>query len=226
VLRADIEKTGGDYASRIGAVARTIEGRTPHSFGRGAPFQYAEDEVVHGSNGMTATLLGLPDDPLREPDPEALSRLALMYGLSFWMGAVPMIYMGDELGQGNNADTRDGALVAADGRWLQRPRLDPLRMELHEQRRGVPGALRALFEELRQARAGLPQRDPVAPHVEPNPEPALLILAHGDNEKAWFNFSAHEVKAEAPDSHWRTIHAGLRADGTLPAWGMHWSRRA
>ena len=226
VLRADIEKAGGDYASRIGAVARTIEGREPASFGRGAPFQYAEGEVVHGSNGMTATLLGLPEDPLREPDPNALSRLALMYGLSYWMGAVPMIYMGDEMGQGNNTDTRDAALVAADGRWLQRPRLDPLRLELRDQQRGVPGALRVLFDALRAARAGLPLRDPVAPRVEPAADPAVLVLAHGYNEKAWFNFSGREARVDLPGPGWRTMFAGLHEDGTLPAWGMHWSCRA
>ena len=226
VLEPEMAGAGYDYAQRIGEVARRVEGRSPLSFGRGAPFQYGEGDTPHGSNGMTASLLGLPDDPDAEPDAHALARLALMYGLMFWIGTVPMIYMGDELGQVNNASPADAARLAADGRWLQRPVLDEARLRRATEGKGVPAAVRARFEALRLARLQLPLVGEVTPTVVAENEPALLTLTRGEHEMAWFNLGGEPLRVGDPGPAWRTVYEGLDADGILPPWGMHWSVRA
>ncbi len=226
VLREDLQRTGMDYEARIARAARRIEGRDATSFGRGAPFQYAHDEHVHGSIGMTASLLGLPADPRADPDAASMARLALMYGLAFWVGAVPMIYMGDELGQGNNADPGDAVRIEADGRWMQRPRLDEERIHLAAQGIGVPAAVRALFNRLCRARAQLSLLGMCAPCVVAESEPALLTLKRGEHELAMFNFSSRDVAVTMAGPGWSTLYPGMRDDGVLPAWGMHWGVRS
>lgn len=189
VLREQVESSGDDFRQRIGAAADFLEGRTPGSFARGVAFQSgAAGNAVHGSNGMTASLVGLPDDPLATPDPAALRRFALVHALAFWVGAVPLLYMGDELGQTNNAADDDADLIAGDGRWLQRPALSPAAFDALTAGEGVPPAIFTTLRALTDVR-----RDPRWPaaHAVGVVEQTcrtVLLLRRGDDARALFHF--------------------------------------
>ncbi|MDE2154534.1 MAG: amylosucrase [Xanthomonadaceae bacterium] len=193
VLRPQVEAAGGDFVRRIGKVAAFLEGRTPGSFARGAAFQTPDEDAVHGSNGMTAALVGLPDGPLDAIDPAALRRYVLLHALAFWVGAVPLIYMGDELGQPNNAAAADAARVAQDGRWLQRPRLSAAALDALAARRGVPASTFAALTALVAARRHRHWPAGAAVSVPDHADPGLLIVRRGDRALGIFNFAAHET---------------------------------
>lgn len=233
VLRPLVEARGEDFAQRIGRAAAFLEGRVAGSFARGAAFQAHDEHSVHGSNGMTASLVGLPDDPLAPIDPAALRRYALLHALALWVGAVPLLYMGDELGQPNNADPADAARLSMDGRWLQRPHLSGAALALLAQQRGVPAATVGVLRALMAAR-----RDPrwtagTAPTLVEHADAALLILRRGDDALGVFHFGradiALDLTALGAGAGWCDAFASGAAEGgavrTLAPWATLWRFR-
>lgn len=234
VLRPLVEARGEDFAQRIGRAAAFLEGRVAGSFARGAAFQAHDEHSVHGSNGMTASLVGLPDDPLAPIEPAALRRYALLHALALWVGAVPLLYMGDELGQPNLADPAEAARVARDGRWLQRPRLSAEALVLLAQQRGVPAATVGVLRALMSAR-----RDPrwaaaTAPTLVEHADPALLILRRGDDALGVFHFGhadlALDLATLGAGAGWSDAFSSGAAGGnavrTLAPWATLWRFRS
>lgn len=218
-----------DAAACVVRAAHFLEGGGD-SYARGAAFQQ-QNAGVHGTNGMTASLLGLDAPADQAPWQEALARFALMYGLAYWIGMVPLVYMGDEFGQTNNCDSGDAARLAADGRWLQRPRYDLQRAAQADAGIGVPAATRTLLRQLALARRALPAGSLESPvEIVALPDPALLGLRRGAHSTALFNFApgVRDVDAAALglEDDWQLLWPGLArgGDGTLqiPAWGMAW----
>ncbi len=104
-----------DRNSQICA-ANVLTGGDPGCFGDGEAFQAFDG--VPSVNGMTASLCGVPEDPL------GVARHALLYGVCLALDGVPVIYMGDEFGLTNDRTYRDDPVKAKEGRWLQRPSMD------------------------------------------------------------------------------------------------------
>ncbi len=121
VLRPELqdEPDGGD--ARLVRVANFFAGQTPGSYATGANFQARPDGQVHGTNGMTAALLGLSSAQTPQQLQNAFARLKLMYGLAMSAGGTPLIFMGDELAQGNDHRPAAQWPAGADGRQLHRP---------------------------------------------------------------------------------------------------------
>ena len=89
-------------------------GRFEGSWARGVPFQENPRTGDCRISGTTASLLGL-----EQGDEHALARIRLAYGIATLTGGIPLVYLGDEVGQLN--DPSDPA-VAHDTRWVHRPR--------------------------------------------------------------------------------------------------------
>jgi len=230
VLRPLVESAGGDFHERIGRIAAFLEGRVPGSFARGAAFQTGDPRSTHGSNGMTASLVGLPDDPAATPDPAALRRYVLLHALALWVGAVPLLYMGDELGQGNNHDAADAARLALDGRWLQRPHLSDASLAQLARQCGVPAATFTALGELSAARRD--ERFPADAAAVPvdTGDPALLALRRGDDALALFHFG-HQASTldldelDMPPDLVDVFACGAAGEGssrTLQPWSTLW----
>ena len=227
VLKPEVVVAGDDYAQRMGAVTAMLEGRRAGSYARGVAFQAGEDGQVHGTNGMTAALVGLPQDANAQADPAALRRLQLMLGLAFFAGSVPLIYMGDEIGQNNNHADADAARLRADGRWLQRPVFDDAQLVQARAGQGWPGQVLALTRRLVAAR-----RDPRLPLATPvsvveTGHPALLVLRRGDDAIGLFNFSDTpmpvDLAALGADAHWPDLLSeSAPTDTAVAAWSVRW----
>ncbi len=237
VLRPDVEATGGDFRTRIGEAAARLEGRRPGSFGHGMPFQTADGADLHGTNGMTAALVGLLPPEGAAVDAAAMRRFSLVYGLAFFSGAIPLIYMGDELAQPNNDAAADSARLVLDGRWLQRPWFDSCRAA-----RRLADESTATFQSWASlARLVAARRHPAFdPHAMPKSigpdHPTLLTLGRGEQLVAVFNLGSNEEtfdwrSLQATDG-WTTLLDTTGAPPTdragavrLPPWSMSWRVR-
>lgn len=231
VLRSDVETSGGYFIQRIGNAAAFLEGRQAGSFGHGVAFQSADGSAVHGTNGMTSALLGLPAQGHADTDAFALRRFALMYGLAFVTGTVPLLYMGDELAQPNNHTQDDAALMAIDSRWVQRPRFDRQRLAQIHDGTTLAGQAYALIESLIAARRHAAFDPRAAAQVIDCEEASLLMIRRGERLLAVFNFSGSEQRIpwqQLPEKHaWTTLlqtsgAASKQVADVLSPWSMVW----
>ncbi len=227
VLRPQIEAQGLDFNVRMKPIADFFAGIGLLSFAQGAPFQSSDPDRVHGSNGMTASLVGFE---LASPDPRrryAPDRLQLLYALMFSFGGIPLIYMGDEIAQTNACDPATQALITEDGRWLQRPlwqagvRADAATLA------GV--GLRALA----QARAANSDLDAFAlrtlvPEAIAPCADGLFAFYRGTKTLCVFNFSDHErtldLAKTAPQVRFKNALTDAIVDSTLmlTPWSFAW----
>lgn len=108
-------------------LAAFFRGDFPTSFARGLPFGTNTEVGDERTSGMTTTLAGVAD-ALDRDDPAALDwairRIGLLYAIAFGYGGIPIVYMGDELGQTDDTEWRDDPERRADSRWAHRPAFD------------------------------------------------------------------------------------------------------
>ena len=76
---------------------------------------------------MLASLAGLEKAVTENNETEkkyALDRITLMYGITMFIGGIPLIYLGDEIGELNDYSYQQDPSKAADSRWVHRPAYD------------------------------------------------------------------------------------------------------
>lgn len=91
-------------------------GRFRGSFAEGVAFQDNPRTGDCRICGTTASLMGLET----EPGP-AVDRILLAYSLTMSTGGVPLIYLGDEVGQRNDPHWAENPDHVHDARWVHRP---------------------------------------------------------------------------------------------------------
>ncbi|GAA2720794.1 amylosucrase [Cellulomonas aerilata] len=91
--------------------------RFPGSFARGVPFADNPRTGDCRIAGTTASLAGL-----EAGDPGAVDRIVLAHAIVLSTGGVPLLYLGDEVGQLNDLAYADEPGHAGDSRWVHRPR--------------------------------------------------------------------------------------------------------
>jgi len=193
-LRPEAQADGLTLDQRLGAVSRFLAGTVDSSFAAGSAFQALTADAVFGTNGMAAALVGFSRARNERERTYAERRLLLLYSVAFCFGGLPLIYMGDELAQGNDESEANASLRQADGRWLQRPVFDEQRLALRHEPHSVPGRVFAGVRRLiecRRNQSALAAN--VSRRVVPALDPALLILARGERFVIAMNFS-NDVK--------------------------------
>ena len=229
VLRPELldEPDGGD--ARLVRAANFYAGQTPDSYATGANFQARPDGQVHGTNGMTAALVGLSSVKNPQQLAQAFARLKLMYGLAMSAGGTPLIYMGDELAQGNDQRPASEWPPGADGRQLHRP--DFLNSEAVAPTGNAATALAAL-KHLIAVRSGLPDlAADTATTLLASTTTRVLAFARGDCLTVVANF------AQAPMSLFEAVpdvfvngqtltdcigNTPVEANFVLAPWQMVW----
>jgi amylosucrase len=91
-------------------------GRHPGSFADGVPFQENPRTGDCRVCGTTASLLGLAEDP-----GSAVDRVLLAHSVAMSTGGIPLLYLGDEVGQLNDPAWNEDPDHAGDARWVHRP---------------------------------------------------------------------------------------------------------
>ena len=123
VADSDAAAVGWHGSDHRRFLADFYAGRYPGSFARGAVFQENEATGDARTSGMAAGLCGIaPGSPAG--DAAGIDRLETLYSVVFSYGGIPVLWMGDELGLGNDERWAEDPLHADDNRWLHRPPMD------------------------------------------------------------------------------------------------------
>jgi amylosucrase len=99
-------------------------GRFAGTFARGLPFQENPKTGDCRISGTCASLAGLEKALTEETEAEvelALRRILLIHGIILTIGGIPLLYLGDEIGQLNDYSYYDDPAKADDSRWVHRP---------------------------------------------------------------------------------------------------------
>ena len=192
VLRPEMDARGPDQRQRLLHASQFFAGEAPGSYAQGAAFQASDPSVVHGTNGMAAALVGLTSAQTEAERNAARSRLIMMQALSIFVGGLPLIYMGDEWGQGNTSTQEIEQRQGPDGRELHRPYFDDegfaKRHDLHTSQGQIYATLRA-FIQAKKVHACLHATQSLK--VWPTGNSAVLGLKRGQQALGLFNFSGH-----------------------------------
>ncbi|MFP5290289.1 MAG: alpha-amylase family protein [Actinomycetes bacterium] len=114
--------------------------RFPGSFARGVPFQDNPKTGDCRISGTTASLAGL-----EAGDAGAIDRIVLAHSIPLSTGGVPLLYLGDEVGQLNDYTYTVDAAHRDDSRWVNRP---PYPAERYAQRHDPSTAAGMLYARL------------------------------------------------------------------------------
>lgn len=238
VLRAEAQADGQDAQQRLAKVARFFAGEGG-SFSRGANFQAADPAAVHGSVGMAAALCGYPSAQNEAEIDLARRRMLLLYGLALTFGGLPVIYMGDELAQGNDDSYREFSAKANDSRWLQRPDLDQKAYAQKHQSHTESGQIFANLCRMFSCRRASPQlAASQSRHMIECDQPEILVFARGDvvaQDALYFlgNFSERAVTLDLQILNaqvWfdvlseETHHSNAAQTLVVPPYGQFWLR--
>ncbi|MGE9268564.1 MAG: alpha-amylase family glycosyl hydrolase [Verrucomicrobiales bacterium] len=132
-------------------------GRHEASFAEGEVFQ---DDPKTGDArvcGTTASLCGLGRalaDGREEVIELALRRIHLLHGVSFTIGGIPLISLGEEIGLLNDFSYREQPGKAHDSRWVHRPPFDWQKAELRQVAGSVEQRIYEGFLKLSRIRLG------------------------------------------------------------------------
>lgn len=224
VLRAEAAEGGHDAQARLAAISRFFAG-ADGSFARGEAFQSSDPHAAHGSNGMAASLAGL-EGAGGDAEVLALRRLLLLHGLVFSFGALPVLYMGDELGQTNDYSFRQRPDRAMDSRWLQRPMLDEQRFAERYDSSTQAGRIYAALRSLVATRQRLPALAAGEPRSLLPSAPEVLALQRGPAFLALYNFSGKPQQFTLQGQWIDAIERrALSGEIILAPWAMHWLER-
>ncbi len=228
VLRAEAAE-GADGArdpqARLAAISRFFAG-AEGSYARGEAFQSSDPHAAHGSNGMAASLVGIEGSAGADAEALALCRLLLLHGLALSFGALPVLYMGDELGQANDYSFRQRPDRAMDSRWLQRPMLNEQRFAERHDTSTQAGRVYAALRRLVATRQRLPALAAGEPRSLLPSAPEVLALQRGPAFLALYNFSGKPQQFML-QGQWSDAIEGCTRSGeiTLAPWAMHWLER-
>lgn len=226
VLRAEASADGSDANMRLARASRFFAG-AEGSYAAGAAFQSTDPNAAHGSNGSAASLVGLERADSEDARELAMRRLQLLHGLALSFGALPVLYMGDELAMENDYSYQHRPQHAMDSRWLQRPMFDRARWKGRDYTGSSAGQMyQSLVRMVRVRR----QHDELAANAPrtllDDARDGLLALARGERFVTLMNFSG-QPQVYALQGRWTDCLDGSILEGalTLAPYAMHWLER-
>ena len=176
-----------------------------------------------------------------------MRRALLLHGLALSAGALPVLYMGDELAQRNDNGYLARPEHAMDSRWLQRPMFDEQAFSQRNDAVTPAGQMYGGLRALLAARRRLDALAAGAPRTVLASAPAVLALGRGPRFVALFNFSGavqeHTLERGTPEQDapeqgapargapagaWRNSLTGQVCSGVveLAPWTMLWLEAA
>lgn len=124
---AAIEQAGFSPFEHRKFIKEYYSGALDYSPARGALFSVNPKTQDARISGTLASLCGL-EKALEEQDEAgvelAIRRILLMQALSFFIGGIPMLFYGDELGYTNDYGYLNDPSKSYDNRWMHRPLID------------------------------------------------------------------------------------------------------
>jgi amylosucrase len=226
VLRAEAAADGQQPDARLARAARFFAG-ADGSYAAGAAFQSTDPNAAHGSNGMAASLVGLQTAVSDEARELAMRRLQLLHGLALSFGALPVLYMGDELAMENDYSYLHRPQHAMDSRWLQRPQFDRARWKGRDYSGASAGQMyQSLIRLVRVRRRHDGLAASASRTLLDDAPDGMLALARGEGFLTLMNFSSQPQTYALP-GRWTDCLDGSILEGalTLAPYAMHWLER-
>ncbi|RIX30966.1 amylosucrase [Amnibacterium setariae] len=164
--------------------------RFPGSFARGVPFQENPRTGDARVSGTTASLAGV-----EAGDPFGVQRVLLAHSIALSTGGVPLLHLGDEVGQLNDYGYLAVPEHAGDSRWVHRPAYPADRYAQRTDPDSDAGAIHRGLRRLIQVRRQTPELAGGAlvafhahdPHVlgyqRPGTDGTVLVLANVSEEE-------------------------------------------
>ena len=128
-------------------------GRFSGSFASGLLFQENLKTGDARISGTAASLAGL-EKALAEKDETliefAIRRILLLHGIILTIGGIPLVYLGDEIGQLNDYTFLNDSQKANDSRWVHRPKMDWKKLDSRYSEKTVRGRIfRGLIKRIK-----------------------------------------------------------------------------
>jgi amylosucrase len=194
----------------------------PGSPARGALFSYNPKTGDARISGTLASLCGL-EKALKESDEEstvlAIRKILMMQAHSFFIGGLPMIFYGDELGYTNDYSYLEDPGKSYDNRWMHRPvihweKIKQIDIIGSPEEQIFSGTRRLL--QIRKKQPTLadlhnlvwltPHNIHVAAFIRYSGEKKLYGLFNFSSEKAfvtWYIFKEHGTPPQRLFDHWK-----------------------
>lgn len=149
------------------------------SFARGEPFQYNPKTGDCRVCGTAASLAGIEAE-----DAGGIDRLILLYGIAFSAGGIPLISLGDEVGQLNDHSYKETPGQAGDQRWVGRPMRPDALYDQREDPTTIPGQIFARMKQLIAARRAAPglAGNAIRPFDTQNPHVLGYVRSSADQD--------------------------------------------
>lgn len=185
----ELGKNGNNHRKFLNAF---FVNRHPGSFARGVPFQDNPRTGDCRISGTTASLAGL-----ESMQDHAIDRILLAYSIAMSTGGIPLIYLGDEVGQLNDYSYLHDPAKMDDSRWVNRPWYPESRYGERHDPTTIPGQiyagmthlirLRKSTEELAGGRAvGFFTGNPaILGYQRPGLRSTVLCLCNFSDEPQW-----------------------------------------
>jgi amylosucrase len=138
---ARLDINGYDHRQFLNAF---YTGRFEGSFARGLPFQENPATGDARISGTCASLAGLEKALKEETEKEvelAIRRILLVHGIILTIGGIPLVYLGDEIGNLNDYSFRNDPVKANDSRWVHRPFMDWEKVERRRDPQSIEGRI-------------------------------------------------------------------------------------
>lgn len=229
----DAAELGIDAAAHRRFLNAFYVNRFPGSFARGVPFQDNPRTGDCRIAGTTASLAGL-----EAGDAGAVDRILLAHAVVLSTGGIPLLYLGDEVGQLNDYGALEEPGHGEDTRWVNRPRYPAAayarRLDPGTDEGRIHLGLRHLLEVRRRTPAFAGNRlvpfDAHDPHLlayqrpEPDGLGLVLVVANvADDPRTVAALTLSGLPPVAEDLLGGGVR-DLREDLVVPAHGVVWLR--
>lgn len=211
----DARSLGIDPTGHRAFLNEFYSGEFPGSFAAGRRFQANPATGDARISGTLASLAGL-EQALEQAAPhlidDAVKRILMAHGFILTVGGIPLLYLGDELGQLNDCSYLNDDHKASDNRWIHRPDYPWKTLQFSEDGSGAPGRILGGLRNLIGLRGTIPALDgpeSTTQAVKTN-HPSVIAITRTANDQDFvgvFNFS------EA------TVPVGLTMEGFAAATG-------
>jgi amylosucrase len=188
----DAKELGKDGTNHRKFLNAFFVNRHPGSFARGVPFQDNPRTGDCRISGTTASLAGL-----ESMQDHAIERILLAYSIAMSTGGIPLIYLGDEVGQLNDYSYLQDSAKMDDSRWVNRPYYPESRYSERHDQATIPGQIFAGIKHLIHLRKSTPElsggravgfytgNPTVLGYQRPGVNSSVLCLCNFSDEAQW-----------------------------------------
>jgi amylosucrase len=217
-----IEQAGWNAFEHRSFLKNYFSGAFPDSPATGALFSSNPKTGDARISGTLASLCGLEKalNAMDEYDTlKSINKILMMQALSFFIGGMPMLFYGDELGYTNDYSYLDNPGKSYDNRWMHRPIMDWDKIEQIEIKGTTEEKIFSGTQKLLQIRNKLPvladlnnlvwltpQNNHVASFMRTGKGKNLYGLFNFSSEKAfisWYIFKEHGIPPSRLFDHWK-----------------------